>query len=195
MVSRPVAVPVMAKLVIKGTMSASRLWLARRMVERLAREFPGRRISVTAGSAYAGPELKKLPAGVTWTTRLRANAALYALPPARTGKKGRPRKKGDKLASLKTIAKNAVTASSTVKNARTASARTANRRGHPRTVSAGRLSSRAIVRCPARPRSSPAPPRSPRPRPHAAAGTEREAGHASPRSPGTATAAASPPRT
>src|SRR6266581_5243548 len=32
MVSRPVAVPVMAKLVIKGTTSASRLWLARRMV-------------------------------------------------------------------------------------------------------------------------------------------------------------------
>jgi hypothetical protein len=34
MVSRPVAVPVMAKLVIKGTSSASRLWLARRMAAR-----------------------------------------------------------------------------------------------------------------------------------------------------------------
>src|SRR5258707_10021619 len=43
MVSRPVAVPVMAKLVIKGTMSASRLWLARRMATRLAPELPGRR--------------------------------------------------------------------------------------------------------------------------------------------------------
>ena len=52
--SRPVAVPVMAKLVIKGTNSRSRLWLARRMVTRLARELPGRRISVTADSAYAG---------------------------------------------------------------------------------------------------------------------------------------------
>src|ERR1700683_266982 len=48
MISRPVAVPAMAKLVIKGTSSASRLWLARRMVTRLARELPGRRISVTA---------------------------------------------------------------------------------------------------------------------------------------------------
>ena len=37
MICRPVAVPVMAKLVIKGTTSASRLWLARRMVTRLAR--------------------------------------------------------------------------------------------------------------------------------------------------------------
>jgi len=107
MVSRPVAIPVMAKLVIKGTMSASRLWLARRMIERLARELPGRKIHVTADSAYAGGELKHLPGGVTWTTRLRANAALYGLPPARAGKRGRPRKKGDKLASLAMIAKNA----------------------------------------------------------------------------------------
>src|SRR5262249_17802048 len=41
MVSRPVAVPVLAKLVIKGTTSASRLWLARRMITRLAAELPG----------------------------------------------------------------------------------------------------------------------------------------------------------
>ena len=104
MISRPVAIPVMAKLVIKGTNSASRLWLARRMVTRLARELPGREIHVTADSAYAGEELKQLPDGVTWTTRLRANAALHDLPPARTGKKGRPRKKGDRLPSLAKIA-------------------------------------------------------------------------------------------
>jgi len=104
MISRAVAVPVMAKLVIKGTSSASRLWLARRMVSRLAAEFPGRRFSVTADSAYAGDELKKLPAAVTWTTRLRANAALCGLPPARTGRKGRPRVKGDRLPSLAKIA-------------------------------------------------------------------------------------------
>ena len=104
MISRPVAVPVMAKLVIKGTASASRLWLARRMVTRLARELPGRRVHVTADSAYAGEELKQLPGSVTWTTRLRANAALHDLPPARTGKKGRPRKKGDRLPALAKIA-------------------------------------------------------------------------------------------
>ena len=44
MVSRPVAVPVLAKLVIKGTISASRLWLARRMAQMLAGALPGRRI-------------------------------------------------------------------------------------------------------------------------------------------------------
>ena len=82
MISRPVAIPVMAKLVVKGTNSASRLWLARRMVTRLAAELPGREINVTADSAYAGEELRQLPDGVTWTTRLRANAALHDLPPA-----------------------------------------------------------------------------------------------------------------
>jgi len=43
----------MAKLVIKGTMSASRLWLARRMVTRLAADCRPE-VHVTADSAYAG---------------------------------------------------------------------------------------------------------------------------------------------
>jgi hypothetical protein len=107
-ITRPVAIPVMAKLVIKGTMSASRLWLARRMVTRLARELPGRQVHVTADSAYAGEELKELPDGVTWTTRLRSNAALYGPPPERTGKKGRPRVKGGRLPSLAETAATAV---------------------------------------------------------------------------------------
>jgi hypothetical protein len=60
---RPVAIPVLAKLVIKNTGSASRLWLARRMAELLTAALPGRRIHVVADSAYAGGELKKLPPG------------------------------------------------------------------------------------------------------------------------------------
>jgi hypothetical protein len=102
--SRPVAVPVMAKLVIKGSNSKSRLWLARRMAEQLAAALPGRRIRVVADSAYAGRELKGLPPQVSWTTRLRKDAALHALPPARTGRPGRPRVKGDRLPSLAQIA-------------------------------------------------------------------------------------------
>jgi DDE superfamily endonuclease len=102
--SRPVAVPVMVKLVIKETNSKSRLWLARRMAERLAAALPGRRVRVVADSAYAGGELKHLPAGISWTTRLRKDAALHALPPARTGRPGRPRVKGDRLPSLAKIA-------------------------------------------------------------------------------------------
>jgi hypothetical protein len=107
LLSRPVAVPVMAKLVIKGTNSKSRLWLARRMAGRLAAALPGRRVRVVADSAYAGGELKGLPGLVSWTTRLRKDAALHALPPERTGRPGRPRMKGDRLPSLAKLAASA----------------------------------------------------------------------------------------
>ncbi len=107
MVSRPVAIPVLAKLVIKGTSSSSRLWLARRMAEAIAGALPGRAIHVVADSAYAGGELKKLPPGITWTTRLRKDAALHGLPPVRTGRRGRPRGKGDRLPSLARLAADA----------------------------------------------------------------------------------------
>ena len=101
---RPVAIPVLAKLVIKNTSSASRLRLARRMTELLAGALPGRNIHVVADSAYADGELKKLPPQVTWTTRLRKDAALHGLPPQRTGKRGRPRQKGDRLPALAKLA-------------------------------------------------------------------------------------------
>jgi DDE superfamily endonuclease len=65
------------------------LWLACRMAKMLAGALPGRRIHVVADAAYAGEQLKKLPPGITWTTRLRRDAALYDLPPARTGGRGR----------------------------------------------------------------------------------------------------------
>jgi len=45
-----------------------------------------------------------LPDGVTWTSRLRANAALHGPPPERIERKGRPRVKGDRLPPLAKIA-------------------------------------------------------------------------------------------
>jgi DDE superfamily endonuclease len=111
---RPVALPVMAKLVVKGTNSASRLWLARRMTQKLADALPGRDLHAVADSAYAGEELKKLGKQVTWTTRLRKDAALHGLPPERTGKRGRPRARGDRLPKLAGLAAAAVFAQVTV---------------------------------------------------------------------------------
>jgi hypothetical protein len=90
-VRRPVSIPV---LVIKNTNFASRLWLAHRMTQMLAEAMPGRAIHVVADSAYAGGGPKKLPHQVTWTTRLRRDAALHEVPPDRTGKRGRPRTRG-----------------------------------------------------------------------------------------------------
>jgi hypothetical protein len=104
-VSRPVCLRVLARLVIKGINSKSRLWLARRMTEDLAAALPGRDIAVAADAAYAGKELRALPAAVTWTTRLRKDAALHELPPPRTGRRGRPRVKGARLPALPALAK------------------------------------------------------------------------------------------
>jgi DDE superfamily endonuclease len=103
--ARPVALPVLAKLVVKGTNSASRLWLARRMTQMLVDALPGRRVHVVADSAYAGEEVRKLGKDVTWTTRLRKDAALHGLPPQRApGTRGRPRVRGDRLPSLARLA-------------------------------------------------------------------------------------------
>ena len=53
---------------------------------------------MVADAAYHGPALKQLPASVTWTTRLPANAVLYALaPPRLPGERGRPCLKGLRL--------------------------------------------------------------------------------------------------
>ena len=111
---RPIALPVGFALVVKSSADSSRLALARRLVEALAAALPGRRIEVVADSAYAGKVLRHLPDSVTWTTRLRSNASLYETAPPRTAKRGRPRLKGAKLASLASLAANATFAPATV---------------------------------------------------------------------------------
>jgi hypothetical protein len=123
---RPVALPVGAALVRKGSEEASRLDAARHLVEALTAALPGRPIDVVADAAYAGKALRALPATVTWTTRLRSNAALYQLAPPRTGRRGRPRTKGDKLPSLAALAAQATWAPTAVtRYGRTATVHTA----------------------------------------------------------------------
>ena len=114
MISRPVAVPVLAKLVIKDTSSASRLWLARRMAVMLAGALPGRDIHVTGDAAYAGGELKKLPPRHHLDHPAAQGRRAVRAPAARTGKRGRPRARGDKLACLAGLAATAAFAPVTV---------------------------------------------------------------------------------
>lgn len=101
--SRPVALPVLARL-WRGKNSLSRSELALAMVHDLKRVAGHRIVHVVADAAYHHQQVAALPAGITWTTRLGANSALHGLPPARTGKRGRPRKKGDPLGTLTQIA-------------------------------------------------------------------------------------------
>jgi len=75
--------------------------VARQMIVQVRRWLPDRRLVVTADSSYAAIELlaacATLPTPVTVVTRLRQDAALYApAPPREKGKKGAPRKKGDR---------------------------------------------------------------------------------------------------
>src|ERR671936_337242 len=55
-------------------------------------------------AAYRSPGWRSLPAAVTCTTRLPANAVLYAPAPPRTGRRGRPRPKGARLGTAADLA-------------------------------------------------------------------------------------------
>jgi hypothetical protein len=85
----------------------TRLQLAAEMIQRLREWLPHREIQLVADGAYAAKELTgALPPGIPLISRLRSDAALYELPPARRKKqRGRPRAKGARLPSLKSIAR------------------------------------------------------------------------------------------
>ncbi len=87
----------------------TRLQLAAEMIQRLREWLPHREIQLVADGAYAAKELAcALPPGVPLISRLRSDAALYELPPARRKKqRGRPRAKGARLPSLKYSARHA----------------------------------------------------------------------------------------
>ena len=99
--SHPVCLPVLLRL-WRGKGTASPVRLASELISLLAQAFPDHRIHVVGDAAYHGKPL--LVAGTTFTTRLPANAVLFALAPARTGRRGRPRLKGHRLGSPADIA-------------------------------------------------------------------------------------------
>jgi hypothetical protein len=116
--TRPVCLPVLARLVLPGKKAAGRknpapaaatkVACAAALVTLLAAAFPGRPVHVVADAAYHGPALRTLPPSVTWTTRLPANAALYDLaPPRQPGTRGRPRRKGERLGTPAQLAQTA----------------------------------------------------------------------------------------
>jgi hypothetical protein len=95
-VSRPLCLPVLCRR-WRGKGTASTVELAHEMVAILAGRVPGRRIQVVADAAYHGKGLRDLPTQLTWTTRLPRNAVLYHRAPNPTGKRGRPRLKGNRI--------------------------------------------------------------------------------------------------
>ena len=98
--SSPVALPVLFRL-WRGKGTTSPVELAAEMVKLLAGAFPGRLVHGTGDAAFHGETL--VVEGATWTTRLPANAVLYGPKPPRTGKRGRPRVKGNRLGTCAQI--------------------------------------------------------------------------------------------
>ncbi len=81
---------------------------ARRMILQLRRWLPNRHIVVVADSSYAALDLlhfcQSMTHPVTFITRLRLDASLYKpAPPRRPGQMGRPRLKGHRLPTLRTL--------------------------------------------------------------------------------------------
>jgi DDE superfamily endonuclease len=98
---RQVCLPVLARLWRPHHPEATKQHLARALLERIACCYPERRVHVICDGAFIGKTMRSLPDQVTITARLRADAALYALPaPRRPGQRGRPRCKGERLPEL-----------------------------------------------------------------------------------------------
>jgi len=97
----PVALPVLFRL-WRGKGTASQVRLAADLLELLVRAFPGRAVHGTGDAAFHGEPL--VIEGATFTTRLPASAVICGPKPPPTGRRGRPRKKGDRIGTCKDAA-------------------------------------------------------------------------------------------
>jgi hypothetical protein len=98
----PVGLPVNARVRRKDR-DATTLDLAREMLTELTGWLPDRSFQLACDGAYAslcGADLER----VQVTSRIRRDAAVFELTPPRTGRRGRPRTKGDRLAPLPALA-------------------------------------------------------------------------------------------
>ena len=102
--TRAVCLPILARLWIPGERDRTPLMLARELLDLVTGHLGDRPVHLVGDAAYIGKPLRGLPTQVTVTARLRSDAALYAPPPPRTGRRGRPRVKGDRLPELIIIA-------------------------------------------------------------------------------------------
>jgi hypothetical protein len=91
----PIAVPVNVRLHRKKDTTTT-IAHATAMMAEIAGWLPGRQLHLCADGAYA-TLAGAMPANVELTCRMRRDAALYQPAPPRTGTRGRPRLKGERL--------------------------------------------------------------------------------------------------
>lgn len=102
--TRPVALPVLARLAVKGG-DRSKPDLARDLVDLIGQRFGDREVPVVGDAAYGCGAFAGLGHDMTVTTRARCNAVFAEPTPPRTGKRGRPRLKGDRIGTPADIAR------------------------------------------------------------------------------------------
>ncbi len=100
--SMPIAIPVNARLHRKND-PITTVEHAAQMMRELASWLPDRQLHLCADGAYASLAGAQLPRTHV-TSRMRRDAALYETAPPRTGKRGRPRLKGQRLPTPPEIA-------------------------------------------------------------------------------------------
>jgi hypothetical protein len=93
LVGRPMFFPLLFRL-YQPKRGPSKPELARQMTGIFAAALHPRRMHLVADAAYRSKLWRALPDRWSFTTRLAANATLYAPAPPPTGKRGRPRTKG-----------------------------------------------------------------------------------------------------
>jgi hypothetical protein len=111
--SRPVCLPVLFRL-WRGKGTASHVALAAELLVLLVAAFPDRPVHGVGDAAYRGGDLATLPTGATWTTRMARNSVLFAPAPPKTGRRGRPRTKGERLGTPTELATKATWRQTTV---------------------------------------------------------------------------------
>jgi hypothetical protein len=115
---RPVALPILLRLFRPKDDAdrdrPSQPELARALIDMVLARFPARVVELVMDGAYATKAWQGLPERVTVTTRMRSNAAVFALAPPPTGRRGRPALKGQRLGSLAELAAAAVFTAVTV---------------------------------------------------------------------------------
>ena len=98
----PIGVPVNARLHKKKDTTTT-IEHAAAMIRELADWLPERRFHLAADGAYATLAGAGLPR-THLTSRIRRDAALYEKPPPHTGRRGRPRTRGDRLPTPASLA-------------------------------------------------------------------------------------------
>ncbi len=105
---RTICLPLIFRLwrpAAEGEEQLTRVDLAHQLVGLMAKRFSERRIELAADSYYANNKLALLPENVGACVRLRSNAAFWAPPPKQRGpRRGRPRKRGERLGSVRELA-------------------------------------------------------------------------------------------